>query len=97
MEDHQWEGLVAALETLSQGPYWVNDTAGLSVTALRSKARRLQAQHGLDLVHQGMNCPQGRSEFVREPVQGVTDLLKLVMTVQLETDAEVRDTLEKSF
>jgi len=35
---------------LSEGHIWIDDTAALSLAALRSRARRLQAQHGLDLL-----------------------------------------------
>ena len=50
VRDEEWEHLITAMGTLSEGHIWIDDTAGLSLTALRSKARRLQAQHGIDLV-----------------------------------------------
>ncbi len=50
VHDDEWEHLVATMGTLSEGPIWIDDTGGLSLSALRSKARRLQAQHGIDLV-----------------------------------------------
>ncbi len=39
-----------ALETLSAMKLFIDDTAGISVMEMRAKARRLQAEHGLDLI-----------------------------------------------
>jgi replicative DNA helicase len=35
---------------LAQAPIYIEDTPGISIMELRSKARRLQAQHGCDLI-----------------------------------------------
>ena len=50
VHDAEWDQLIGAVSTLSDGQLWIDDTAGLSITALRSRARRLQAQLGIDLV-----------------------------------------------
>lgn len=50
VHDDEWEQLIRAAATLSDGTFWMDETAGLSLMALRSKARRLQAQQGIDLV-----------------------------------------------
>lgn len=50
VEDHEWDQLVAALGLLSEGQMWIDDTAALSLASLRSRARRVQAQHGVDLI-----------------------------------------------
>lgn len=50
VEDHEWEHIVAAMGTLSEERLWIDDTAGLSLSSLRSRARRLQSQYGVDLV-----------------------------------------------
>lgn len=42
--------LVDAMGQLAAAPIYIDDTAGLSVNELRSKARRLQAERGLDLL-----------------------------------------------
>jgi replicative DNA helicase len=39
-----------ALETLSEGQLFVDDTAGIGVMEMRAKARRLKAEHGLHLL-----------------------------------------------
>ena len=50
VEDDEWGRLIDTMGTLSGGSLWIDDTAGISVAAMRSKARRLQAQHGIDLI-----------------------------------------------
>ncbi len=50
IEDDEWERIVEAMETLSQANLWIDDTAGISTMEMRSKARRLQAEHGIDLI-----------------------------------------------
>ncbi len=50
IEDDEWERIVISMENLSQGNIWIDDTAGISTTEMRSKARRLQAEHGVDLI-----------------------------------------------
>jgi replicative DNA helicase len=39
-----------ALETLSEAQMFIDDTAGISVLEMRSKARRLKAEHGLSVL-----------------------------------------------
>jgi replicative DNA helicase len=39
-----------ALETLSDARLYIDDTAGIGVLEMRAKARRLQSEHGLDLL-----------------------------------------------
>jgi replicative DNA helicase len=39
-----------AMETLAEAQLFVDDTAGIGVLEMRAKARRLQAEHGLDIL-----------------------------------------------
>ena len=50
IEDDEWERIIYAMGTLSEASIWIDDTAGISTMEMRSKARRLQAQHGVDLI-----------------------------------------------
>jgi replicative DNA helicase len=45
-----WARLTAAAGRLSEAPIFIDDTAGLSVLEVRAKARRMKAEHGLDLL-----------------------------------------------
>jgi len=42
--------IVRASEELQKAPFFIDDTPGLTVSALRTRARRLKRQHGLSLI-----------------------------------------------
>ncbi|MGC1307516.1 MAG: replicative DNA helicase [Phormidesmis sp.] len=46
ISQHEWEPMGHAINTLSQLPIFIDDTPGIGVTEIRSKARRLQAEQG---------------------------------------------------
>ncbi|MEJ7652954.1 MAG: replicative DNA helicase [Chloroflexia bacterium] len=50
LDDEEWDELTRAFGKLSDAPIYIDDTAGASAQELRSKARRLHAQKGIDLV-----------------------------------------------
>lgn len=50
IKENEWPALVAATELISGLPVFVEDTPNLSAFDLRSRARRLHAEHGLDLL-----------------------------------------------
>ena len=46
----EWERLIDLADVIGKAPLYIDDTAGIQINELRSKARRLKAQHGLDLI-----------------------------------------------
>nr|WP_041914462.1 replicative DNA helicase [Selenomonas ruminantium] len=50
LDEVEWNKLVAVADKMSRAPIYIDDTAGITVMELRSKARRLKAEHGLDLI-----------------------------------------------
>src|SRR5687767_8068284 len=46
----EYGNITHALETLSDAHLYIDDTAGVGVLEMRAKARRLQSEHGLDLL-----------------------------------------------
>lgn len=50
IEDQEWERIEHAMTTLSTAKIWIDDTAGISTMEMRSKARRLQAERGVDMI-----------------------------------------------
>lgn len=50
IEEDEWDRIVYAMDTLSEANIWIDDTASISAMEMRSKARRLQAEHGIDLI-----------------------------------------------
>lgn len=45
-----WSRLAKSMSTLSKASIFIDDTPGLSLAEMRSKARRLKAEQGLDLI-----------------------------------------------
>lgn len=50
MNDKDWDALWVACDTMSKANIFIDDTAGITVMDMRSRARRLKAEHGLDLI-----------------------------------------------
>ncbi len=50
LNDEQFRKVVRASTDLSARPMFIDDTPALSIAALRTRARRLQRQHGLSLI-----------------------------------------------
>jgi replicative DNA helicase len=50
IDDGEWDRISRAFGRLAEANIFIDDTAGANVMDVRSKARRLQAEHGLDLV-----------------------------------------------
>jgi len=50
LDEVEWNKLVGVADRMSRAPIYIDDTAGITVMELRSKARRLKAEHGLDLI-----------------------------------------------
>ncbi len=48
--DAEWQRLVEASRVLARRPLFIDDTAALSVAAVRTRARRLKRRHGLSLI-----------------------------------------------
>ncbi|HEY8445945.1 MAG TPA: replicative DNA helicase [Thermomicrobiales bacterium] len=50
IDDHEWDRVSRAFGRLAEAPIFIDDTPGLSVMEVRTKARRLQAERGVDLI-----------------------------------------------
>ena len=50
IDDGEWDRISRAFGRLAEANIFIDDGAGASVMDVRSKARRLQAEHGLDMV-----------------------------------------------
>lgn len=50
LDDRDWENIARASGPLSQAKIFIDDTAGISVTEMRSKCRRLKLEHGIDMI-----------------------------------------------
>lgn len=50
IKEDEWPTFLQASDLLSSSPIFIDDTPAISISDLRSKARRLHAEHGLDLL-----------------------------------------------
>lgn len=50
MHDEDWTHLWDACDTMSRAKIYIDDTAGITAMDMRSRARRMKAEHGLDLI-----------------------------------------------
>lgn len=60
--DDDWQRLISAADRLSSSPIFIDDTPGITIMELRSKARRLKLEKGLSLIIiDYLQLMQGRS------------------------------------
>jgi replicative DNA helicase len=85
ISDHEWEPIITATSRLSTNNLVIDDTGGITLQALRNKARRLKAKQGLDLIVvdylQLMHADSGnrsrnREQEVAEISTGLKELAK---------------------
>lgn len=82
LEENDWTKLVRASDRLSAAPIFIDDTAGITVLEMRSKARRLKIEHNLSLIiidylqlMQG-SSGSGRSENRQQEISEISRSLK---------------------
>ena len=94
--------LTSAADELSRTSIFIDDTSGLSMMSMRSRARRIKARHGLDLILvdylQLLSFP--RSESRQQEISNISRSLKglarelevpVVALAQLSRQVELRD------
>ena len=50
IQDDEWERITQAMQTFDTERMWIDDTPAISLTEMRSRARRIKSEHGLDLI-----------------------------------------------
>jgi len=81
LDDKEWGRLADALGPISEAPMYLDDTAGLTPSQLRSRCRRLMMDHGLDLVlidYLGLMHADGRVESRQLEVAEISRQLKAI-------------------
>lgn len=91
LDEGEWNHLVETADKLSRAPIFIDDTAGITVMELRSKARRLKAEHGLDLIIidylQLMQGRPGRNGDNRQ--QEISEISRSLKALARELDVPV--------
>ncbi len=87
-DDEDWRKLTMAISTLSQAPIYIDDTAGITVTDIRSKCRRLKIEHGLGLiVIDYLQLIHGRGKENRQ--QEISEISRTLKMIARELDVPV--------
>jgi replicative DNA helicase len=101
LEQRDWHRLTNAAGRLAEAPIFIDDTPALSVLEARAKARRMKAEHGLDLIvidylqlMRGRN-PENRQQEISEISRSLKALAKelnipVVALSQLSRAVEAR-------
>lgn len=99
--DEEWTRLTDACDKLYESPIYIDDTPGISVAEMRSKARCLKSEHGLDLIivdylqlMQGRNAESRQQEIseISRSLKALARELKvpLIALSQLSRSVESR-------
>ncbi|MDR1192570.1 MAG: replicative DNA helicase [Peptococcaceae bacterium] len=106
LKGDEWEKLVEAAAVLSQAPIYIDDTPGITVAELRSRARRLKAERELSLIlvdylqlmqgdrRSGENRQQEISEISRS-LKALARELKVPVIALSQLSREVEKTGDK--
>jgi len=90
LSNEEFNRLVVGSQQLHQIPIFIDDTPALTVSALRTRARRLKRQHGLDAIVvdylQLIASPPGRHDG---RVQEVSEITRGLKTLAKELDVPV--------
>ena len=83
LRDDDFPRLARAAGILTHAPIWIDDTAGITLLEMRSKARRLKADQGLDMLivdylqlMQGPSNSESRQQEVSQISRGLKALAK---------------------
>jgi replicative DNA helicase len=88
IEEGEWAKIAEAIGMLSEAPIFIDDTPGISIMELRTKARRLQAEHDLGfIVVDYLQLMQGTRTDNR--VQEVSDISRGLKALARELNAPV--------
>jgi replicative DNA helicase len=89
LSDTGWKKLTRALGRLSEAPVYIDDSASITATEIRAKARRLKIERGLGLVIVDyMQLMRGRLR-VENRVQEISEIARSLKTLARELDVPV--------
>lgn len=108
LTDRDWEALTDAMGKLAEAPLYIDDTPAMSLTEMKTKARRLQMEHGCELlVVDYLQLAKGSGKYGDNRVQEVSEISQglkaiarelrcpVIALSQLSRNVEQRGTAEK--
>jgi len=87
-----FDKFLVASQRLGQVPLYIDDTPALSVSALRTRARRLKRQQGLGLIvvdYLQLLRPSAQKRVIENRVQEISDITRGLKAVAKELDVPV--------
>lgn len=79
LNEDEWLKIIEAMSPLSQAKIYIDDTAGISLTEMKAKCRRLKIEKGLDLVlvdYLQLMQMDGRTESRQQEISAISRGLK---------------------
>lgn len=92
MHDEDWTHLWDACDTMSRAKIYIDDTAGITAMDMRSRARRLKAEHGLDLIvvdYLQLMQGSGKRNYSADRQQEVSEISRSLKALARELDVPV--------
>ena len=92
MHDEDWTHLWDACDTMSRAKIYIDDTAGITAMDMRSRARRLKAEHGLDLIvvdYLQLMQGSGTRNYSGDRQQEVSEISRSLKALARELDVPV--------
>lgn len=92
MHDEDWTHLWDACDTMSRAKIYIDDTAGITAMDMRSRARRLKAEHGLDLIvvdYLQLMQGSGKRTYSGDRQQEVSEISRSLKALARELDVPV--------
>ena len=92
MHDEDWTHLWDACDTMSRAKIYIDDTAGITAMDMRSRARRLKAEHGLDLLvvdYLQLMQGSGKRNYSSDRQQEVSEISRSLKALARELDVPV--------
>ncbi|MGD1992965.1 MAG: replicative DNA helicase [Anaerolineae bacterium] len=89
LEDDEWPLFIQATGVLSDLPVFIDDTPALSALQLRTKARRIHAEHGLNLIVVDYLQLMTGDTRVENRVQEVSYISRMLKALARELDVPV--------
>ncbi len=92
MHDEDWTHLWDACDVMSKAKIYIDDTAGITAMDMRSRARRLKAEHGLDLIvvdYLQLMQGSGRRNSSNDRQQEVSEISRSLKALARELDVPV--------
>ncbi|MGV8123558.1 MAG: replicative DNA helicase [Candidatus Xenobiia bacterium LiM19] len=102
LEEGDWPRMTRAMNILCEAPIFIDDTAGLSVMEMRSKARRLKSKTGIEMIIidyiqliKGSSRTENRNQEISEISRQLKNLSKelsipIIAISQLSREVEKR-------